>query len=65
MKVLLEIKNKKASSLIEVLSDLSYVKINILSSKKKSLKEGSKQAVKELKLIQKGKLKANDLIKKL
>ena len=57
MKVLLDIKDNKASHLLEVLKGLSYVKTKTLSDEKSLLIEEFTEAVQELKLIRKGKLK--------
>ena len=58
MKVLLDIKDSKAASLLEVLRGLSYVKTESLSGEKVLLIKEIKEAVKEMKLIRAGKLKA-------
>ena len=58
MKVLLDIKDSKAASLLEVLRGLSYVKAEPLSEEKALLLKEIKEAVKEMKLIREGKLKA-------
>ena len=58
MKVLLDIKDSKAASLLEVLRVLSYVKAEPLSEEKALLLKEIKEAVKEMKLIREGKLKA-------
>jgi hypothetical protein len=57
MKVLLDIKDDKATHLLEVLKGLSYVKAKTISDKKALLMEEIKEAVKELKLVKQGKLK--------
>ena len=57
MKVLLDIKDSKAPSLMEVLSGLSYVKAKTISDEKALLMEEIKEAVHELTLIRQGKLK--------
>ncbi|MEO8944817.1 MAG: hypothetical protein ABI297_09470 [Ginsengibacter sp.] len=57
MKILLDIKDNKAASLMEVLKDLRYVKIKSISDEKSLLIEEMKEAVEELKLIRQGKLK--------
>ena len=57
MKVLLDIKDNKAASLLEVLKGLSYVKAKTISEEKALLMEEIKEAVHELALIRKGKLK--------
>ncbi len=58
MKVLLDIKDNKASSLIDVLNGLSYVKVKTISEEKALLIEEIKEAVENLKLVREGKLKA-------
>ena len=57
MRVLLDIKDSKALSLLEVLKGLSYVKTKTISDEKAILMENVKEAVEELKLIRAGKLK--------
>ncbi|QQS31204.1 MAG: hypothetical protein IPM47_09915 [Sphingobacteriales bacterium] len=56
MKVLLEIKDNKANSLLEVLKSLPYVKIQPLTEAKAKTIGDIKKAVEELKMIQEGKL---------
>jgi len=58
MKVLLDIKDNKAVHLLEVLKGLSYVKAKPLTDEKSLLMEEIKEAVENLKLVLKGKLKA-------
>lgn len=68
MKVLLDIKDNKAASLMEVLKSLSYVKTKTISDEKALLIEEIKEAVENLKLVRKGKLKARpakDLLNEL
>lgn len=68
MKVLLDIKDSKAHSLLEVLKGLPYVKTKELTPYKASVLEGLKEAVEEMKLIKAGKLKgrpAEDLFNEL
>ena len=57
MKVLLDIKDSKASSLLEVLNGLSYVKVRPISEEKALLMEEIKEAVENMKLIREGKQK--------
>lgn len=57
MEVLLDIKDNKAASLLEVLKGLCYVKAKTISEEKALLMEEIKEAVHELALIRKGKLK--------
>jgi hypothetical protein len=68
MKVLLDIKYDKASSLMDVLRGLSYVKARTISDEKALLIEEIKEAVENLKLVKQGKLKARlakDLLNEL
>jgi hypothetical protein len=68
MKVLLDIKDNKANHLLEVLKGLSYVKTEPLSDEKAVLIKEIKEAVSNLKLVRKGKLKARpakDLLNEL
>jgi hypothetical protein len=68
MRVLLDIKDNKAPSLLEVLNDLPYVKVTLISDEKTLLIEEIKEAVEEIKLIKGGKKKgrnAKDLLKEL
>lgn len=58
MRVLLDIKDNKAKSLIEVLKSLPYVKTKTISEEKAVLIEEIKEAVENLKLVRQGKLKA-------
>jgi hypothetical protein len=60
MKVLLDIKDGKATHLLEVLKGLSYVKTTTITSEKALLMEEIKEAVEELKLIRAGKKKARN-----
>lgn len=60
MRVLLDIKDSKASSLLEVLNDLSYVKVKLISGEKALLIEEIKEAVEEMKLIRAGKKKGRN-----
>ena len=57
MKVLLDIKDDKAMPLLEVLKGLPYVKAKTISQDKALMMEQIKDAVDELTLIRKGKLK--------
>lgn len=58
MKVLLDIKDNKALHLLEVLKGLPYVKAKPLTPEKSLLMEEIQDAVENLKLVRKGKLKA-------
>ena len=57
MRVLLDIKDNKAMHLMEVLKGLSYVKTKTISNEKAVLMEEMKEAVENLALAKKGKLK--------
>ena len=61
MKILLDIPDKKASSLIEVLNSISYVKIKPLTDNKALLMKEIREAVEEMKLIRSGKKKARNV----
>lgn len=70
MKILLEIPDEKASALMEVLNDISYVKTSIPTtpSKRKTQKTKEprvlrelRQAIKEVKFIEAGKKKGKSL----
>lgn len=68
MKVLLDIQDNKATHLLEVLKGLSYVKATTISDEKALLMEEIKEAVENLALVRKGKLKARpakDLLNEL
>lgn len=68
MKVLLDIKDSKATHLLEVLKGLSYVKATTISNEKALLMEEIKEAVENLSLVREGKLKAlpaKDLLNEL
>ena len=60
MRVLLDIKDNKAKSLLEVLKGLSYVKTKMISDEKALLMEEVKEAVEELNLIKAGKKQARN-----
>lgn len=57
MKVLLDIKDDKASSFMEVLKGLSFVKAKKLTDAKATLLQELSEAVEEVKLIKAGKKK--------
>ncbi|MDH5379349.1 MAG: hypothetical protein OEW75_00765 [Cyclobacteriaceae bacterium] len=69
MKILLDIQDSKAEFFMELLKNFKFVKkVEPLSPYKAEVVQGIKQAVKEMKLIKKGKLKATpakDLINEL
>jgi len=60
MRVLLEIKDHKAQSLMDVLKGLSYVKTKTLSNYQAEAIEQMKEAIDELHLVKAGKLKARN-----
>ncbi|MGN6491447.1 MAG: hypothetical protein ACTHLE_05575 [Agriterribacter sp.] len=60
MKVLLDIPDNKASSLMEVLKSISYVKAKPLTKAKAKLMEEISEAVEEINLIKEGKKKARN-----
>jgi hypothetical protein len=60
MKILLDIPDNKASSLMEVLKSISYVRVKPLTDAKALLMEEIKEAVEEMKLIRAGKKKARN-----
>ncbi len=57
MKVLLDIKDDKADSLMDVLKSLPYVKAEQISLSKAQFLNALKQAVQEVTLAKKGKIK--------
>jgi hypothetical protein len=60
MKVLLDIPDNKASSLMDVLKSISYVKAKPLTDNKALLMKELREAVEEMKLIRAGKKKARN-----
>ena len=60
MKILLDIPDNKASSLMDVLRSISYVKAKRLTDTKAKLMEEIREAVEEMKLIKAGKKKARN-----
>jgi hypothetical protein len=58
MKILIDLPDSKASSLIEVLKSISYVKVKPLTEAKAFLMGEIREAVEEMKLIQAGKKEA-------
>ncbi len=58
MKILLDIPDNKASSLMEVLNSLSSVNATVITNEKALLLTEIKDAVEEMKLIRTGKKKA-------
>lgn len=68
MKVLLDIKDEKASFMMEVLKNFKDVKAKPISSYKADILEGINEAVEEVKQIKQGKIKgisAKDLLNEL
>lgn len=60
MKILLDIPNNKASSLMDVLKSISYVKAKPLTDAKALLMEEIREAVEEMRLIRAGKTKTRN-----
>ncbi len=60
MKVLLDIKDSRAISLMDLLNSLSYVKVKLISDEKALLISEIKEAVEEMKLIRAGKKKSRN-----
>lgn len=60
MKIILEIPDNKASSLLEVLKSISYIKVKPLSDQKAILMEEIRESVEEMKLIKSGNKKARN-----
>lgn len=60
MKIILEIPDNKASSLLEVLKSISYIKVKPLSDQKALLMEEIRESVEEMKLIKSGNKKARN-----
>ena len=60
MKVLLDIPDNKASSLMEVLKSISYLKAKQITDSKAQLMGEIREAVEEIKLIRAGKKKARN-----
>lgn len=60
MKILLDVPDHKATSLMDVLNSISYVKAKPLSDAKASLMLEIREAVKEIKLVRSGKKKARN-----
>ena len=58
MKVLLDIKDNKASFVMELLKNFSFVKAKTLTDEKAKMINEIKEAVDNLKLVREGKLKA-------
>ena len=68
MKIILDVKDNKASFMLEVLKNFKDVKARPLTNYKADVLEGIKEAVEEVNLIKQGKLKgipAKDLLNEL
>ena len=68
MKILLDVKDDKASFMLEILKNFKDVKPKPLTNYKANVLEGLKEAVEEVNLIKKGKLKgipAKELLNEL
>ena len=68
MKIILEIKDKKAAFIMELLKSFSFVKARPLTPYKAEVLEGIKEAVDEMNRVKAGKLKgipAKDLLNEL
>lgn len=60
MKILLDIPDNKAASLLDVIKSISYVKVEPVTDAKAQLISEIKEAVDEMKLIRAGKKKARN-----
>ena len=60
MKILLDIPDNKADSLMDVLRSISYIKAKPITEAKALLLEEIKEAVEEMKLIKSGKKKGRN-----
>jgi len=60
MKILLDIPDNKASSFLDVIRSISYVKAKMLTDTKAKLIEEIREAVEEMKLIRSSKKKARN-----
>ena len=60
MKILLDVKDSKSAFFIELLSSFSFVKAKALSPYKAKVLSDVEEAVEEMKLIKKGKLKGRN-----
>jgi len=61
MKILVDIRDSKAAFVMELLSSLSFVKVQSITDEKAQLIEEIKEAVGNVKLAKQGKLKAKPL----
>jgi hypothetical protein len=60
MKILIDVPDSKASSLLEVLQSISFVKTKLLTDEKAQLLADVREAVEEMKFIRAGKKQARD-----
>jgi hypothetical protein len=60
MKILLDIPDNKATSLMDVLKSITYVKARQITDSKALLMEEIREAVEEVKLVRAGKKKARN-----
>lgn len=60
MKILIEVPDSKAASLLDVLNGMSNVKVKTLTETKAVLMKEIREAVEEMKLIRAGKKKARN-----
>lgn len=60
MKILLDIPDNKAASLMVLLNDISYIKAKPLTDAKALLIEETKEAIEEMKLVKARKKEARD-----
>jgi len=60
MKILLDVPDNKATSLMDVLKSISYVKARTLTEEKALLLDEIREAVEEMKLIRAGKKEAKN-----
>ena len=60
MKILIDVPDSKASSLLEVLQSISFIKTKRLTDEKAQLIADVRDAVEEMKLIRTGKKQARD-----
>ena len=58
MRVILDIRDSKVPFVMELLQNLPFVKTELVNNEKKQLTKEIKQALKELKMVRSGKLKA-------
>jgi len=68
MKLIVEVKDNRARFVTELLESLSFVKVRPFSDRKTEVLDGIREAVAELRLVKKGKLKvrkAEDVLNEL